>query len=388
MIEEDDNNLNINDNIINDNNENHNNNDNDNNDKNDNVNNNINNNKNNNNNKIENEEEESDNTKDILKKIEDQMKMSQIVINKDIRSQSMYIPNTSKKIQNIIKINESEYIDIENKKPKNAIFDDFCSICSSPIYLNKYLCIICENCVLCENCEENHNHPVIKCKDNQFCKLNIIFKYISDNNLLIKTNENSTKKNFFSNLFSKQQTYEFKLSTNNTNFSMRCNKTIQIEIYLENLMNKEINLDDLNLVLIARNIRDLNIENTMIKGRISSKERITNIINIKTNNICKLYIFKMELYSISKNNIKIQSNSISFRIEVNEDDEEEELNDFFSGFHKILTQNKEMKKNIKDIMEQKICNVHPEMIMNYLIANNGNKEETIKDLQSFKETMN
>ena len=96
----------------------------------------------------------------------------------------------------------------------------------------------------------------------------------------------------------------------------------------------------------------------------------------------------MELYSISKNNIKIQSNSISFRIEVNEDDEEEELNDFFSGFHKILTQNKEMKKNIKDIMEQKICNVHPEMIMNYLIANNGNKEETIKDLQSFKETMN
>ena len=96
----------------------------------------------------------------------------------------------------------------------------------------------------------------------------------------------------------------------------------------------------------------------------------------------------MELYSISKNNIKIQSNSISFRIEVNEDDEEEELNDFFSGFHKILNQNKEMKKNIKDIMEQKICNVHPEMIMNYLIANNGNKEETIKDLQSFKETMN
>ena len=198
MIEEDDNNLNINDNIINDNNENHNNNDNDNNNKNDNVKYNN----NNNNNKIENEEEESDNTKDILKKIEDQMKMSQIVINKDIRSQSMYIPNSSIKIQNIIKINESEYIDIENKKPKNAIFDDFCSICSSPIYLNKYLCIICENCVLCENCEENHHHPVIKCKDNQFCKLNIIFKYISDNNLLIKTNENSTKKNFFSNLFS------------------------------------------------------------------------------------------------------------------------------------------------------------------------------------------
>ena len=302
MIEEDDNNLNINDNIINDNNENHNNNDNDNNNKNDNVKYNN----NNNNNKIENEEE-SDNTKDILKKIEDQMKMSQIAINKDIRSQSMYIPNTSKKIQNIIKINESEYIDIENKKPKNAIFDDFCSICSSPIYLNKYLCIICENCVLCENCEENHHHPVIKCKDNQFCKLNIIFKYISDNNLLIKTNENSTKKNFFSNLFSKPQTYEFKLSTNNTNFSMRCNKTIQIEIYLENLMNKELNLDDLNLVLIARNIRDLNIENIMIKGRISSKERITNIINISTNNICKLYTFKMELYSNNKNNIKIQS---------------------------------------------------------------------------------
>ena len=383
MIEEDDNNLNINDNSIN-NNENHNNNDNDNNNKNDNVKYNN----NNNNNKIENEEEENDNTKDILKKIEDQMKMSKIAINKDIRSQSMYIPNSSIKIQNIIKINESEYIDIENKKPKNAIFDDFCSICSSPIYLNKYLCIICENCVLCENCEENHHHPVIKCKDNQFCKLNIIFKYISDNNLLIKTNENSTKKNFFSNLFSKPQTYEFKLSTNNTNFSMRCNKTIQIEIYLENLMNKELNLDDLNLVLIARNIRDLNIENVMIKGRISSKERITNIINISTNNICKLYTFKMELYSNNKNNIKIQSNSINFRIDVNEDEEEEDLNDFFSGFHKILTQNKEMKKNIKYIMEQKICNVHPEMIMNYLVANNGNKEETIKDLQAFKETMN
>ena len=311
MKEEDDN-LNINDNL-------------------DNNNNNIINDVEGNNNLNENEKENDNdnNVNNIFKEIEDQMKISKLVINEDIRAQSMYIPSPSKKIQNIIKINDSEYIDIENLKPLNSIFDDYCSICSSPIYLNKYLCIICENCILCENCEENHNHPVIKCKDNQFSTLNVIYKYISDNNQMIKANENSTKKNFFSNIFSKTQTYEIKLSTNNTNFTMRRNKSIQIEIYIENLGNKELNCDNFNLILIARNIRDLNIDNILIKGKINSKERITNILNIETKNICKLYIFKLELYSNSRNNIKIQSNSIDFRIEVNDDDEEEELNEFF-----------------------------------------------------------
>ena len=79
------------------------------------------------------------------------------------------IKDIQKDRQNIIKIENSdlEFVDInENftKKPNTAPFDDICSMCSSKIYFKKYIYIFCCDCVLCQDCQEEHLHPIIKCK--------------------------------------------------------------------------------------------------------------------------------------------------------------------------------------------------------------------------------
>ena len=136
----------------------------------------------------ENKNDLFDQTEDISKKIEEQMRLTEEALNnfnedKIIRdktySKSMYLPRIKKKEnQNIVKIKDSslEFVNLEenfSKKPEDALFDDCCSICSSKIYYIKYICVICKDCILCPKCEIEHEHPTLKCKFPQL----YIYKY-------------------------------------------------------------------------------------------------------------------------------------------------------------------------------------------------------------------
>ena len=87
-------------------------------------------------------------TENVLKKIQEQLKLSKEAIDKADyrRSMSLASPNLNLN-QNIVKIKDStlEFVNIEDdfkNKPKDSPFDDICSICSSSIYKEKYLCLI------------------------------------------------------------------------------------------------------------------------------------------------------------------------------------------------------------------------------------------------------
>ena len=125
------------------------------------------------------QEEEEDihlRTENILKKIQEQMRLAEEALNferpkfEEVKEQggskSMVLSKAKNPHQNLIKIKDSslEFVNLDEnfaKKPANAIFDDCCSICSSKIYFNKYICVICENCILCPKCEVEHEHPVL-----------------------------------------------------------------------------------------------------------------------------------------------------------------------------------------------------------------------------------
>ncbi len=327
---------------------------------------------------------------ELFKEVEQQFKICEAIKNSEIplNKSTMINPRLShlENKQNIVKIDESnlDFVDIEIdhvKKPKDAIFDDICSICSRKIYYNKFVCIVCKNCILCENCEEEHPHPVMKCKINKISNLYDIYVYLYKHNKIVydMLNKKTKKKSFF-DFFN--DNVKIKISTINTKFTMRKNKKLEVPIYIENLTNDIIEAGKNKFLLISRNSRDLFVNNKEIDQTINKKEQIQTSILVETNDVCKLYNFQLEMYCGS--DIKLECNTIDFSIEVNEDEEEEELNAFFDEYPDIMILNKKNKEDMKYIMEKHITKEHPYVIVHLLKNNNWDKNKTINDLNSKK----
>ena len=327
------------------------------------------------------EEDEDDihiQTENMLKKIEQQINLSKEALNfkrpqpklekvnlPDI-SKSAILPKTKKANQNIVKIKDSslEFVNLEEqfvKKPENALFDDFCSICSSKIYYIKYICVVCKDCILCQKCEDEHKHPVLKCKFNQLSTLEDIYTYINTNNSEIKKKQNSNQ-GFLSNIFSNKN--EFKLECNSNSFSMRPNSTIIIPITITNLSNSEINCFKNKVVLFGRNNKDLKIYTVALNNIINKSEQIDTFIKIESNDICKIYDFTIELFSLMLN--KLKSNILNFKVEINNDKEDEELNKYFKEYPKIIIESKSIKKGIKKLLEDTNDKFNPIVIFKVL----------------------
>ena len=295
------------------------------------------------------------------------------------------IKDIQKDRQNIIKIENSdlEFVDInENftKKPNTAPFDDICSMCSSKIYFKKYICIVCRDCVLCQDCQEEHLHPIIKCKQAQLSTVQDIYNYLKNSNNKIKqiSNQKTKKYGIFGNLFSEK--YELKLNCNALNFSMRPNKKINIPITVQNLSNVPFNCEQNNLILFARNNKDLKVYEKKVGQILNKKEQIDVNMILESNDMCKIYYFTIELYTSEE--IKLKSNILSFTLEVNNDEEDEILNEEFKDFPKVIVMNKNIKKGIKKILEDKTITQDPVLVMQFLSNNNGDIEKTIQNLKS------
>ena len=329
-------------------------------------------------------------SEELLKEIEEQFKISQAVLNSEIPiNRSMIIssrPSQLQNKQNIVRIEDTnlDFVDIDSdhvKKPLDAIFDDVCSICSKKIYYNKFVCIVCKNCILCENCEEEHNHPVMKCKMNQISSLYDIYVFLHKyNKIVLDMLGKKTKKKSFFGLF--DEGYKIKMSTISTKFTMRKNKKMEIPIYIENLSKDIIEAGKNKFLLISRNSRDLLVNNKEVDQIINKKEQIETTILVETNDICKLYNFQLEMYCGS--DIKLECNTLDFCIEVNEDEEEEELNIFFEEYPDIMVLNKKVKEDLKYIVEKHISREHPSVIVHMMKNNDWDRDKTIEELNSKK----
>ena len=271
------------------------------------------------------EEEEKDSihleTENVLKKIQEQLKLSEEALNTATYRRSMSLaPGANLNLnQNIVKIKDSslEFVNIEDdfkNKPKDSPFDDVCSICSSNIYLEKYLCLICKECILCDNCEANHLHPVIKWKNNQLNNLNKIYLFMSNYNKEIIDYNNQNKGGFFG---SNKPKYNFKLQSNIFECLIRPKQKLDIPLTIINLNNDDIDCQRLKIILFARNIKDLIVHNKEIKNKIRKDANLNTSISIESGNFCKMYHFDIGLFS--NEDIELDFNTISFKVKVSND---------------------------------------------------------------------
>lgn len=348
--------------------------------------------------KSEKEKDEEDilsKTENIMKKIQEQMSLTEEALNrcntdaeendKINTSKSMYLPRKKVENQNIIRIKDSslEFVNLEQnftKKPDNAIFDDFCSLCSSKIYYIKYICVVCKDCILCPKCEIEHEHPTVKCKFPQLSTLKDIYVYINTRNAEIKNSKTTSVPGFISDIFWNK--CEFKLECNSNQFSMRKNQAKNIPIALHNLSGTEIDMKKYKLTLFGRNNKDLKVHTKFLEDTMNKNEKKAYLVKIESNDVNKVYDFTIEVFS----SVKMKSNILNFKVEINEDEEDEELNEYFTGaypdFHEILIEATYIKKGIKKILEDTNNKFDREIVLNCLKKNKGNVDETIFELNN------
>ena len=330
-------------------------------------------------------------TEDIIKKIQTQMRLTENLLNSKTRysrSMTMTSKPPRKSSQNIIKIEDSslEFVNIDEdfvKKPKDSPFDEVCSMCSSRIYYDKYICVVCRDCILCTQCEKLHFHPLIKFKNNHVSTLTEIFSFLSKNNSEIKKiceNDNNNNSGFLSGIFGQSKiSSEFKLESKMSEYTIKPNEKMQLPIRVYNLNKNEIDCKKLKLVLFSRGNKDLIIHHKELNNKIKSRGYIDTTISIESNDFCKIYSFSIELYS--NEDIELIYESLSMKVRVIKDNEEEELNNFFKEYPEILKENKITKKGIKNIMENKDIKADVSTILKYYKMNNGNIHATIKSLK-------
>ena len=344
----------------------------------------------------ENKNDLFDQTEDISKKIEEQMRLTEEALNnfnedKIIRdktySKSMYLPRIKKKEnQNIVKIKDSslEFVNLEenfSKKPEDALFDDCCSICSSKIYYIKYMCVICKDCILCPKCEIEHEHPTLKCKFPQLSTLKDIYIYINTKNSEIKNNKNAG--GFLSDIFNNKS--ELKLECNSYQFSMRKNSKKIIPIVVYNLSGNDFDLKKNKIIIFARNNKDLNVHTKFLEGIMNKNDNLKIYVTVESVDICKTYDFTLELFSNS--NAKLKSNELKFKVEINEDNDDDKLNEFFEkyqDFPEIFIEPANIKNAVKKILENTSTKFEPINILKGLKNNKGNIEETLNELSNKK----
>ena len=317
-------------------------------------------------------------TRSVINQIENQMKITEeslddsnkIDLEKNQISKSMFLPKIKSENRNI------KLEDNFSQKPLDAPFDDCCSLCSSKIYYVKYICVICHDCILCPKCEIDHEHPTVKCKFPHISTLRDIYNYINTRNTLIKNNKNFS--GFISDIFSSKN--ELKLECNSSEFSMRKKQVRNIPIILHNLSGNVFDLKKNNVVLFARNNKDLKVYTKFLEDKMNKNETKKILMKLESNDIYKVYNFTIEAFCLNK----MKSNILNFKVEINENEEDEKLNEFFiesyPDFFEILIETTSIKKGVRKILESTKNEFDIGLILKSIKNNKGNIDDAFFDL--------
>ena len=132
--------------------------------------------------------------------------------------------------------------------------------------------------------------------------------------------------------------------------------------------------------MFGRNNKDLKVHEKSINNILNRQEQIDVNMILESNDVKKIYYFSVELYALE--DVILKRNTLSFSVEVNDDIEDDLLNEEFKNYPKIIVMDKNIKKGIKKILEDKTITQEPILVMQFLVNNRGDVEKTIENLKS------
>ena len=118
---------------------------------------------------------------------------------------------------------------------------------------------------------------------------------------------------------------------------------------------------------------------------MNKNDNLKIYVTVESVDICKTYDFTLELFSNS--NAKLKSNELKFKVEINEDNDDDKLNEFFEkyqDFPEIFIEPANIKNAVKKILENTSTKFEPINILKSLKNNKGNIEETLNELSNKK----
>lgn len=256
------------------------------------------------------------------------------------------------------KVIESKWINSEeiSSKPKK-IFTDKCSFCKAEITSLKFICWICDDSIICDKCEVSHDHPVIKYKS-------LLFSEGIDDMLNYKTSKEKKQWNMFKK--------EIEL-TSSVNYTVKTQ--LYKEVTIPILIKWNGNHNEAFTVII-KNYRDLQVK--------------YSLEDINTEEVSNLYItITPKQYSIANYCIGVLltpkgankiSNVLNINLEVNEDSEDEELNEYFVNYPNIVILPKKYKQLIAMTFKEKLSGKTINEIYAILKLHQWKMESAIEDL--------
>jgi len=242
---------------------------------------------------------------------------------------------------------------------KHQLFNGKCDLCKNVFHSCRFGCLLCPNYFLCSNCEENHPHPMIKYKSN----------ILSDNiNKIIVVNSTLNKKDKDLNERVKKKlgvkkinpiTLRTNISSNS--FTMGSNQERMINLLIKN--NNKFLIPKNTLGIFIKNQFDLNIviKDEMLFNDIQPGMEVPITLYFRSNekSLFETYNLKIE---VMNNSLDIIAKPIDLKIDIRNDDEDNELNKHFTEFPSIILLPKDKKKKLQYIIDEKLSIKSPQEI--------------------------
>ena len=242
---------------------------------------------------------------------------------------------------------------------KHQLFNGKCDLCKNVFHSCRFGCLLCPNYFLCSNCEENHPHPMIKYKSN----------ILSDNiNKIIVVNSTLNKKDKDLNERVKKKlgvkkinpiTLRTNISSNS--FTMGSNQERMINLLIKN--NNKFLIPKNTLGIFIKNQFDLNIviKDEMLFNDIQPGMEVPITLYFRSNekSLFEAYNLKIE---VMNNSLDIIAKPIDLKIDIKNDDEDNELNKHFTEFPSIILLPKDKKKKLQYIIDEKLSIKSPQEI--------------------------
>lgn len=242
---------------------------------------------------------------------------------------------------------------------KHQLFNGKCDLCKNVFHSCRYGCLLCPNYFLCSNCEENHPHPMIKYKSN----------ILSDNiNKIIVVNStlNKKDKDLHERVKKKLGVKKINPITLRTNissnsFTMGSNQERMINLLIKN--NNKFLIPKNTLGIFIKNQFDLNIviKDEMLFNDIQPGMEVPITLYFRSNekSLFDTYNLKIE---VMNNSLDIIAKPIDLKIDIKNDDEDNELNKHFTEFPSIILLPKDKKKKLQYIINEKLSIKSPQEI--------------------------
>ena len=260
---------------------------------------------------------------------------------------------------------------------KHQLFNGKCDLCKNVFHSCRYGCLLCPNYFLCSNCEENHPHPMIKYKSN----------ILSDNiNKIIVVNStlNKKDKDLHEKVKKKLGVKKINLISLRTNISSNCftmgsNQERMINLLIKN--NNKFLIPKNTLGIFIKNQFDLNIviKDELLFNDIQPGMEVPIALYIRSNekSLFETYNLKIE---VMNNSLDIIAKPIDLKIDIKNDDEDNELNSHFTEFPSIILLPKDKKKKLQYIINEKLSLTTPQEITAIMEKFKWSIDQAIVDL--------